>query len=146
MRVAIVETMGTRLVSGSCWLITVPDDWLLDFRLLQGHIAGIAAFLEVTCFQVEWMTAVQVAVNWVANVRSIDGGSEVVVETETGDTFTKTVEIVVFWQTVYKFNELVLIDELSAFSSEDDISSRVTTDIKPERWLVAPYACVSKDL
>ena len=84
------------------------------------------------------MTAVQVAVNWVTNVRSIDGGSEVAVETETGDTLTKTVEIVVFWQTVDKFNELVLIDELGALSSEDDISSGVTTDIKPKRWLVAP--------
>ena len=39
------------------------------------------------------------------------------------NTFTETVEIVVFWQSIDELNELVLVDKVSALGGEDDIAS-----------------------
>lgn len=89
------------------------------------------------------MTTVQVAVDRITYVSSIDGRSEVVVETKTVNSFTQTVEIIVLWQAVYKLNKLIFINEMGALSCEDDVSGRGALDIEPKRWLVAPCMLVS---
>ena len=138
VRVTVVNTMGKRLVLRSSWLAVVAIVGLLHLGLFERGPATIAALLEVAGFEVEWVATVKIAVNWVTNISSVDGRGEVVVQAEAVDAFSQTVKVVVFRQAVHKLDKLVLINEVRALSSEDDVSSRPTADIEPERWLVAP--------
>lgn len=89
------------------------------------------------------MATVQVAVDRITYVSSVDGRSEVVVKTKTVNSFTQTVKVVVLWQAVYKFNKLIFVNEMGALSCEDDVSSRGALDIEPKRWLISPCMLVS---
>jgi len=136
--VTVVNTMRERLVLRSSWLALVAVVALLHLGLFKRGPATVAALLEVAGFEVERVATVKIAVDWVTNISSVDGRGEVVVQAEAVDAFSQTVKVVVFRQAVHKLDKLVLINEMRALSSEDDISSRATADIEPERWLVAP--------
>lgn len=125
--VAVVDTVGARLVWGTTGLAI-----LVDFGLLQRLIAGGFTLLKVTSLKVEGMATVKVAINWIAYVSSVDGRSEVVVKTKAVNAFTQTVKVVVFRQAINKLDKLVLINEVGAFSSKDDISGGATLDIEPK--------------
>lgn len=130
--VTVVNTMGERLVLRSSWLALVAIVTLLHLRLFERSPATIATLLEVAGFQVERMATVKITVDWVTNISSVDGRGEVIVQAEAVDTFSQTVKVVVFRQAIHKLDKLVLVDEMRALSSEDDVPSRATADIEPE--------------
>jgi hypothetical protein len=84
------------------------------------------------------VASINVAIDWVTHVSSVDGGREVVVQAETVYTFTKTIKVVILGQCVDKLDKLILIDEVCAFGGEDDISSGLAGHGEPERRVIAP--------
>lgn len=137
MRVAVVDTMRVRFkwrargVGGT-------EATLLHFRLLQSPLGLVTTLLEIARFKVEGMASVDVVINWITSIGGIDGGREVVVESEAVNTFAKPVEVVVLRKSIDKFDKLVFIDKLAAFGGEDDIASGLPSDREPKRWVIAP--------
>jgi len=68
------------------------------------------------------MCSVQVSVDWISDVCCVEGGGEVVAQSEAVDTFTQAVEVVVGWQNRDKLDELVFVDEDGAHGGEKDIT------------------------
>jgi hypothetical protein len=68
------------------------------------------------------MATVEVPVNGIAYVSSVDGRIEVVVQSQPVNTFAEAVEIIVFWQVRDKLDELVLVDECSVLGCEDSVA------------------------
>lgn len=138
VRVAKVDAVrvgleSRALVTGGVFTVSVND-----FGLLERLLGIVSAGLKVASLQVEWMTSIDVTIDWVTHVSSVNGGRKVVVQAEAVYTFTKTIEIVVLGQGVDKLDELILIDEVCAFGGEDDISGGLAGYCKPERWVIAP--------
>ena len=92
------------------------------------------------------MASIDVAIDWITHVSSVDGCSEVIVEAKTVNAFTKAVEVVVLGQDVDEFNELVFVNKVGALGGEDNISGRLAGYGKPERWIIAPIECETEVL
>lgn len=84
------------------------------------------------------MTSIDIPINRITYVSSIDGCCEVVVEAKAMDAFTEAIEIVVFGQSIDKLDELILVYQMRALGGEDCISGRSASDREPKRWIVTP--------
>lgn len=76
--------------------LIVPKVTLVELGLLQGVLGAFSVLFKVARFQVEGVAAVQVAVNWVTHVSSVNGGGEIVVQSKPVDALAQAVEVVVF--------------------------------------------------
>lgn len=140
MGVPVINAVRTRLVGRT---IGFGIFLLSDLGLRQGLGATALTLLKVPGLEVKRMAAVQVAVDRITYVSSIDGRSEVIVETKTVNSFAQAVEVVVLWQVVYKLNKLILVNEFGVLGCEYDVSGRATLNIEPKRWLIPPCIPVS---
>lgn len=138
VRVAVVNTVREGLVRRAFATFFIAEAALLNLRLRQGPLRHVAALVEVACLKVERMAAVEIAINWVTHVSSVDGSREVVVESKAMNALSQTVEVVVVGKCVDELDKLVLVNELAALGCEDNVSSRLTSDGEPERWVIAP--------
>lgn len=119
MQVSQIDPMRIRLIVRTA---TSPSTIRLCF-IGPGIETSITASLKVPGLQIEGMTAIEISVNWVSYVSSVDGGIEIVVEPQTVNTFAKSIEIVVFGQVCLELNELIFVDKCRVFRGEDDVPS-----------------------
>lgn len=117
-----IHSVGMRLVLGAS-IIALAEIFFGKRILCYQASLAIPVRLEVPRLQVEWVATVNVPINGVAHVCSVDGGREVVVQPQAVYPLTKSIEIVVIRQSCHKFDELVFIDEFLVLGCEDDISS-----------------------
>lgn len=133
--------MRVGLVAGAFAVRGVAILPLLKFRLREWLSGAVTTLLEVAGLQVERVTAIDVAVDWITYVSSVDSRSEVVVQTKAVDAFTKTVEVVIFGESVNEFDELIFVDQMCALCVENYISRRLAGYGEPERWVITPIKC-----
>lgn len=113
----------------------------LKFGLLEWFLCAVATSFKVASLQIERMASVDIAVNRVTHVSSVDGRSEIIVETKTMDAFTETIKIVVLGKSVDKFDKLILVNKVVSFGSEYNISSGAAGHREPEGWIITPVKC-----
>jgi hypothetical protein len=78
------------------------------------------------------VASIDIAVDRITYVSSVDGCGEIVVEAQTVNTLSEAIQVVVLRQGVDKLNELVFVDEMRAFGREDGITRRLSRDAEPK--------------
>jgi len=84
------------------------------------------------------MVTVDVAVNGVSGVRSVEGPGEIVSESEGMDGFSQSIEVVVLRQRTAELNELVFVDQDRALGGEEHVAGGQASDREGEGRIVLP--------
>jgi len=140
MRIPVIHAVGKPIVRGaSSHLIASPAR--VELRLQERLESAVSSPIKVAGLEVKGVTSIEVAVDWIPYVSSVEGGCEVVVQAKTMNTLAQTIEVVIFGQRVDKLNKLVLVDEMGAFGGEKDVTGRLAGYGKPEGWIITPCYC-----
>lgn len=129
MRAALVDTVGE------------PNIFTIGTGVLRSHesvFASLLVDLVIPGVEVEGVVAIDVSINGVAGIGSEEGRGEVVAQTQSVNSLTHTVEVVVLRQLGNELDELVLVDQNASSCVIQDITSRLTDDGEGEARVIAP--------